>query len=168
MPFVGLEIKCQLAGITDLRPNDPNGFRFHLKLKCTNCGEQPDTWQYVVQNELQEIPGSRGEANIVEKCKLCGRSNTLTILPETFKTYKLENNEKWQFLVVFDCRGIEPVDFDPRNDWLATGSESGTAFEDIDLTEKSWADYDEKAGESVEIQDFECRFTHVKDLKKLK
>ena len=60
------------------------------------------------------MPGSRGEANLVEKCKLCNRVNTLSILPDTVGSYSIEKNEKWQSMVVFDCRGIEPFDFDPR------------------------------------------------------
>lgn len=92
-PFLALEIKCLLKGITELRPENVDSFHWHLKLKCTNCGEAPDHWQYVVINvrelripethprtlqEMLEIPGSRGEANLVEKCKLCGRVNTLS------------------------------------------------------------------------------------------
>ena len=32
----------------------------------------------------------------------------------------------------------------PQSGWTAQGAESGTKFEDIDLTEGDWADYDEK------------------------
>ncbi|PAV70739.1 hypothetical protein WR25_05372 [Diploscapter pachys] len=178
MPFLSMDLKCSMTGITNLTPNDPTNFRWHLKMKCTNCGEQPDHWQYVVANEILDIPGSRGEANLVEKCKLCGRQNTLSIVEDSYGTYKAEQNEKWQPMVTFDCRGVEPCDFDPRNDWVAEGTETGTPFNDIDLTEKvvknlvikglirwysqSWADYDEKASESTEIQDWEIRFSHVK------
>ncbi|CAB3397729.1 unnamed protein product [Caenorhabditis bovis] len=141
-PFLALEIKCNLVGITDLKPNEPETFRWHLKMKCTNCGEAPEHWQYIVAHELLEIPGSRGHANVVEKCKL-------SIIPDSFKSYSIDKNEKWQPLVTFDCRGIEPYDFDPRNDWVA-----------------AWADYDEKAGESVEISEITSQFSHVKDPKK--
>lgn len=73
-------------------------------------------------------------------------------------------------MAVLDCRGMEPVGFDPRvgnilhcdipcwrcpplnsswflvvqAGWTALGAESGTKFDDIDLTEGDWADYDEK------------------------
>lgn len=38
----------------------------------------------------------------------------LEILTDFYKAYSAENNEKWQSIVKFDCRGLEPIDFDPR------------------------------------------------------
>lgn len=40
-----------------------------------------------------------------------------------------------------------------QGDWVATGVESGTKFDGIDLTEGDWFDYDEKAGEEVSVKD---------------
>lgn len=72
------------------------------------------------------MPGSRGQAHLVEKCKLCHRINTLSklgksyfyrclgIQPDYLGTYLLDSNEKWQRIVGLDCRGIEPTEFDPR------------------------------------------------------
>ena len=37
--------------------------------------------------------------------------------------------------------------------WQAKGTESGTKFADIDLTEGEWYDYDEKANEEVSTKD---------------
>ncbi|EGT37127.1 hypothetical protein CAEBREN_32297 [Caenorhabditis brenneri] len=115
---------------------------------------------------MLEVPGSRGEANLVEKCKLCGRVNTLTILGDNFKSYNIEENEKWQKIAIFDCRGIEPFDFDPRDEWIATSVETGNPFRDIDLSEKEWVDFDDKAMEAVEISEFSAQFTTVRDPKK--
>ncbi|KAF1750399.1 hypothetical protein GCK72_016949 [Caenorhabditis remanei] len=165
-PFLALELKCQLKGVTELRPDDTETFHWHLKLKCTNCGEAPDHWQYVVLNEMLDVPGSRGEANLVEKCKLCGRVNTLTILPDHFKSYNVDKNEQWQQIAVFDCRGIEPFDFNPNGDWIANSIETGKPFREIDLSEKEWVDFDDKAMEAVEISDFDAQFTTVRDPKK--
>lgn len=36
---------------------------------------------------------------------------------------------------------------------MATGTESGTKFSSIDLSEGEWYDYDEKANEEVSIKD---------------
>ncbi|CAC35815.2 UPF0587 protein F46B6.12 [Caenorhabditis elegans] len=166
MPFLALELKCQLKGITDLRPDDTDSFHWHMKLKCTNCGEAPDHWQYVVLNEMLDVPGSRGEANLVEKCKLCGRVNTLTIVEDMFKSYNIEQNEKWQQIAVFDCRGLEPFDFDPRDEWIAKSVETGNAFHEIDLSEKEWVDFDDKAMEAVEISEMSSQFTTIRDPKK--
>ena len=42
------------------------------------------------------------------------------------------------------------------------GRESGTEFTDVDLTEKEWADYDEKSEESTVISEIEVKFVTVK------
>ena len=44
--------------------------RWYMKLKCANCGEIPDKWQYVDQMEKQPLKGGRGEACAVIKCKV--------------------------------------------------------------------------------------------------
>ena len=102
----------------------------------------------------------------------------------------MSDNNKFKTVVVFDCRGIEPVDFSPRNGWTVTdlswpgvesfirnvevrgwredededdgGRETGTEFTDVDLTEKEWAEYDEKSGESTLISELEVNFVTVK------
>ena len=42
------------------------------------------------------------------------------------------------------------------------GRESGSVFEDVDLTELEWADYDERSGESTVISEIELKFVTVK------
>jgi hypothetical protein len=39
---------------------------------------------------------------------------------------------------------------------------SGTRFEDVDLSEKEWCDYDDKLGDSVGIYDLEYKLEAVK------
>jgi hypothetical protein len=54
-------------------------------------------------------------------------------------------------ILEFDCRGLEFVEFKADGEWLAEGTESGSKFTGIDLTEGEWFDYDEKAGEEVSV-----------------
>ena len=95
----------------------------------------------------------------------------------------MKDNNKAKTIVVFDCRGLEPVDFSPRMGWKVgkglclyltvpltvpyndyvivlkvsgwkedddgEGGESGTVFEDVDLTDKEWADYDERSSPDI-------------------
>jgi len=70
-----------------------------------------------------------------------------------------EDSEYGRFatLAVLECRGLEPVDFEPRIGLSARGAESTTIFDDIDLTSGDWADFDERAGEAVCICDVETR-----------
>ena len=53
--------------------------RWYLKLKCANCGEIPEKWQYVDQTEKQPLKGGRGEACAVIKCKVTTSTSTIYI-----------------------------------------------------------------------------------------
>uniref|UniRef100_A0A0N4ZF82 UPF0587 protein CG4646 n=1 Tax=Parastrongyloides trichosuri TaxID=131310 RepID=A0A0N4ZF82_PARTI len=162
MPVFALQIKCNLNNIEKLIPDDETSFRWYIKLKCSNCGEEDSKWKYVVFNETFDTLKGRSECHLVEKCALCGRQNTLEIKPGTFHNYASEKNEQFQTLVEFDCRGIEPIAFDFRNNWQAVASDSGTVFDDVDLSEGMWTEYDEKENRCVEITELESRFFLLK------
>ena len=73
-------------------------------------------------------------------------------IKEAPKAYTHSDTPKAQKIIEFDCRGLEFVEFKPDGEWKATGIESNTKFDAIDLTEGDWYDYDEKASEEVSIQ----------------
>ncbi|CAI8013780.1 UPF0587 protein v1g245604 [Geodia barretti] len=127
-----------------------------MKLRCANCGETTQKWIYATTLELKDVKGGRGKAHLVVKCKLCGRENNLQILEDLIRPYS--ESEKFQTIVVFECRGLEPVEFDPRGGWTAVGVDSGTKFLDVDLSQKEWSDYDERAQQPVSILDISSRF----------
>ncbi|XP_054714998.1 CXXC motif containing zinc binding protein-like [Uloborus diversus] len=160
MGKLGLQIKATLENITDLEAYDSD-FRWYLKWKCMNCGEQSEKWQYITLAETCPLKGGRGEANFVSKCKLCSRENSVEILPDFAKKYTADDNETFKTVVVMDCRGLEPVDFSPRGGWRAVGESSGTVFDDINLEDKEWVDYDEKAKLSVSVCDLEHKFVKI-------
>ncbi|PIO36086.1 hypothetical protein AB205_0090330, partial [Aquarana catesbeiana] len=95
-----LQLKANLENITRLRPVGDD-FRWFLKLKCGNCGEVSDKWQYITLMDSTPLKGGRGSASMVQKCKLCSRENSI-------------DNEKFKTIVEFECRGLEPVDFQPQ------------------------------------------------------
>ncbi|XP_061694266.1 CXXC motif containing zinc binding protein isoform X4 [Syngnathoides biaculeatus] len=159
----GLQFKATLENVTNVRPEGED-FRWFLKLKCGNCGEIPDKWQYVNLAESAPLKGGRGSASMVQKCKLCSRENSIGLLfanvglSPCFVSVKAEDSEKFKTMVQFECRGLEPVDFQPQAGFAAQGTESGTAFPEVNLLEKDWTDYDEKVKESVGIYEVTHRF----------
>ena len=172
MVKIGLQIKAFMENVTNLIPDDIPEFRWQLKLKCTACGEIPEHWQYVTLSEEQPLKGGRGHANFISKCKLCSKQNSLDIKEESIKSYGAEDSIKFKTICIFDCRGLEPTDFQPGNGWKAQGyfededgegRETSTMFEEVDLSDKEWADFDEKSGESTMISEFEFKFVVVKD-----
>lgn len=36
-------------------------------------------------------------------------------------SYDMQDNNEFKTIVIFDCRGLEPVDFDPRDGWKSQG-----------------------------------------------
>ncbi|XP_053293790.1 CXXC motif containing zinc binding protein [Pleuronectes platessa] len=146
----GLQFKATLENVTNVRPLGDD-FRWFLKLKCGNCGEIPDKWQYITLAESVPLKGGRGSASMVQKCKLCSRENSIDILGDTITPYNADDSESFKTMVQFECRGLEPVDFYPQAGFAAQGAESGTQFPEVNLLEKDWTDYDEKVNESVGI-----------------
>ncbi|CAN0272513.1 unnamed protein product [Bubo scandiacus] len=154
---IGLQLRATLENITRLRAEGED-FRWYLKLKCGNCGEISEKWQYLRLMDSAPLKGGRGSATMVQKCKLCSRENSIDILSQTIKPYNAEDSEKFKTIVEFECRGLEPVDFQPQAGFAAEGAESGTPFNDINLLEKDWNDYDEKTKESVGIYEVTHKF----------
>lgn len=50
----------------------------------------------------------------------------------------------------------------PEDEDDEEGRETGTVFNDVDLTEKEWADFDEKSNQSTCISEFEINFIKLK------
>ncbi|GIZ02576.1 CXXC motif containing zinc binding protein [Caerostris extrusa] len=160
MGKIGLQIKAILENVTDLEAYGED-FRWYLKLKCMNCGEEPNKWQYVSLSEKLPLKGGRGEANFVSKCKLCARENSVEIFLDSFQKYTADDSETFKTIVAFDCRGVDPTDFSPRIGFRAVGETSGTIFDDIILEEKEWVDYDEKSKLSVSVCELEHKFVKL-------
>ncbi|XP_053549430.1 CXXC motif containing zinc binding protein isoform X1 [Bombina bombina] len=152
-----LQFKATLENISGLRPLGED-FRWFLKLKCGNCGEVSDKWQYITQMDSVPLKGGRGSASMVQKCKLCSRENSIDILSSSLRPYNAEDSDTFKTIVEFECRGLEPVDFQPQAGFAAEGAETGTRFNEINLQEKDWTDYDEKAKESVGIYEVTHQF----------
>ncbi|OPL20572.1 hypothetical protein AM593_10481, partial [Mytilus galloprovincialis] len=108
------------------------------------------------------LKGGRGHASLVIKCKLCSRENSIDILKDTIKPYTADDSGHLKTMVVFDCRGVEPIEFSPRVGFVAEGAESGTNFPEVELTEGEWFDYDEKASVSVAVGELGHKFITVK------
>ncbi|XP_013405038.1 UPF0587 protein v1g245604 [Lingula anatina] len=161
MVKIGLQIKADLEHVSNLLASGDD-FRWYLKLKCANCGEEGKEYQYLTLLENSPLKGGRGHASLVVKCKLCGRENSIDILKDTIVPYTAEDSGKFKTIVVFDCRGVEPTDFSPRTGFTTEGAESGTKFTEVTLTEKEWCDYDESANTEVGIYSLEHKFIKVK------
>lgn len=159
MPKYALQIKAQMENVTSLKIEDEE-FRWFIKLKCESCGEETPDFIYFTLDDQHPLTGGRGHASLVLKCKLCKRENSIDVIKESLAAYDADDSEKFKTVAMFDCRGVAPTDFSPRIGWTVTGTESNTPFS-IDLKDKEWYDYDEKAGEQVSITEVSFQFVNV-------
>ncbi|KAJ9071061.1 hypothetical protein DSO57_1000738 [Entomophthora muscae] len=130
-----------------------------LKVECSSCREVNPKWITINKVDFTDLSNSRGEANLVIKCKFCSRESSASVDTSCpIKPYDIENSGKFAPFVTFECRGLEFVEFEPRDGFLAFGAESRTKSDEIDLTEGEWADYDEKSCTEVSIMEIESKF----------
>lgn len=69
---------------------------------------------------------------------------------------------KFKGIVSFDCRGVEPTAFSPRSGWIVKSADGGQVFEDVDLSDDDWVEYDQKNKVSVGVYEFETNFIKLK------
>ncbi|KAF9952650.1 hypothetical protein BGZ65_005142 [Modicella reniformis] len=159
-PILALQIKAELENLTDLIPAFDD-HTWHFKVQCTKCRETDANLITMSSLEKAQTSSGRGEANLVMKCKFCKCESSADFTSKPVP-YNEKDNGKFASIVTIDCRGLELVGFEPRSGWKAKGFESEMDFDDIDLSEGEWADYDEKAGLPVGINAIEAQFIKVK------
>ncbi|XP_014239894.2 UPF0587 protein GA18326 [Cimex lectularius] len=161
MVKIALKVSFLAENISRLSVCGPE-FDWNLKLKCTQCNETDENWHSI--NENEQIEGKKGHStcNFQMKCKFCSNFATLDVIKDSIKPIDIgeSGSVKDVTLVAFDCRGVEPVDFDPLNGWIGKNDESNSVFNDIDFTEESnaWVGFDEKTNNPVSIDEFSSKF----------
>ena len=158
---------------------DPADFRFQLK--CTNCGEDAEKVATFDAHEKQELPGGKGEASFVMKCKFCESSNSIVanLFEEGLFSQQAENGDSskrkkaglngnkidindWAAILQLDCRGWEITKFEFDQSPFAVDLVAGNTM-DVEFDEDgTWYDYDDAAGEEVSIIDFKYKIVKAK------
>ena len=162
MVKIALQFKATLENIEELRSTDKD-FRWYLKFACSSCNEESQKWNYVSLGEVNRSAMNRNAINHFSyKCKLCNRENSMTILEDTIKPYTSADQGSFKDIVTFDCRGLNPIDFSPRDCWIAIASDGGKEFKNVDLSDGEWAEYCDKTNKAVGIYDIESKFERVK------
>ena len=149
-----LFITAELNNVTDLKAIDTveSPFEYTFKIQCTKCREIHSKNISINRFEKHELEGSRGEANFTNKCDFCSETSNCSIsIPKKYESYKIEQNNKRVAILEIDARGLELVEFIPEGLFSCKGAETSTVFEEVDLSEGEWYDYDERAGEEVSI-----------------
>ncbi|TGZ83756.1 hypothetical protein EX30DRAFT_369082 [Ascodesmis nigricans] len=165
--MLSLVMTADLDGVTNLRPIDTEEtpFYYMFKVQCTSCRETHPNWVGVNRFENREIHGSRGEANLVWKCKNCQRESSATIKSEP-TPYAFSQPPKPQAILIFECRGCEFTEFKPEGEWeciagppASGGDEDGgevsvknATFSPVEFEDGEWYEYDDKNGREISIK----------------
>mmetsp|Transcript_5211 Transcript_5211/g.14939 ORF Transcript_5211/g.14939 Transcript_5211/m.14939 type:complete len:162 (+) Transcript_5211:306-791(+) len=156
-----LEIKAEAENVESIKL--PKGYVYTITVK-NPAGEDTREGVTVSSREEVELSGSRGTAHFALKWARDARQQANLQVVEDIKGVTLEwsgENQGWAPLVAFDCRGLEPIAFQPQDGFIVKAA-SGTVFEDVDLSD-DWSEYDEKASELVSVSDLQWRFIVRKD-----
>lgn len=54
------------------------------------------------------------------------------------------------------------MDFSPRTGWIVKAGDGGPIFEDVDLSEDDWVEYDQKNNNSIGVYEFESNFIKLR------
>lgn len=165
MPHYFLWFRAELENLTNLQPpggcDDPD-YIYQFKLKCENCGEVAEKHSGVLLNETFPNPTGRDICHLVQKCKFCQRSGTVKMVPGHGKplTVEMSQTQLASKLMLFECRGFEPVEFIFLN-LLKAESVWGTEFV-INPEEDDFAEYCEKGQEPVGMSSLKGYFKVTK------
>ncbi|GCE98070.1 hypothetical protein ZYGM_004755 [Zygosaccharomyces mellis] len=162
---------------TELNPAE-----YSFDLVCTSCREKHDSKVVINRFEKTQLPGSRGEASFVMKCKFCGKEVSIDLNPFEDSMYndsvednreiidKAEGQRKKHnlrdiqgksVLLSLDCRGCEVLGFYPDNLTFLAELNSGKTME-FQLEDGELYDYDDDSGEEVTVTEFKSEFVQGK------
>ncbi|CEP03842.1 hypothetical protein PBRA_003449 [Plasmodiophora brassicae] len=157
---VDLQVRMELDGIRAVLFDRRAGWAFAAR--CANCGEAFPQNIHLDPSESVPVPGSRGDAHVVIKCKMCERTGNVKILSSA-DTVEYADDSAGQFVSIgtFEGRGVDLVSWTPDADAVSASGLSSTAFDSISLDD-DWFDYDEKQACPVSITEFQQRFVDAK------
>eukprot|EP00299_Pterocystis_sp_00344_P009905 c4313_g1_i1.p1 GENE.c4313_g1_i1~~c4313_g1_i1.p1 ORF type:complete len:139 (+),score=18.24 c4313_g1_i1:132-548(+) len=137
--------------------------RFCFTLR-QSSGDETRTGVYVCPDELHEMSGSRGTANLIIKFGKSECTMSFTeVKKKTRRVYTAEDSGNFVPIVAFECRGVEPVKWEPsEDDTVNVTTSAGTVFRDVDLSSLEWCEYDEKADSTIAIYKLEHKFEAIR------
>lgn len=157
-----LKASAELANVTNLQPVDTpeSPFEYTFIIECTKCRQVHDKPVSINRYESHEISGSKGEASFVYKCRECKLEHSATIT-RTKDTVDVEDNNKFKSLLTIDARGIDFNEFIPEGRFQCVGSNSTSKFDEVDLIDGEWYDYDDNSNEEVSITDIKWEINRI-------
>lgn len=111
MPLFEIRFKAELEGAKSVKMGESYSLR--LKLQCGACREASDKYSVVSWEDETDVPGGKGTAHYVQKCKNCGAVANLSIVSTRGdRQFTDEDAEarKSKALATVECRGLVPLE----------------------------------------------------------
>ncbi|KAL4461676.1 hypothetical protein ABPG72_016685 [Tetrahymena utriculariae] len=138
---------------------------WYFMIKCTQCHQDHKKDIYFSENDEVEMKGGKGVANFGMTCPECKREGYISIHKDSAKKMDLTNDKSQCVIATFDCRNIEITQWLPMVTVNVNAKESGSLFQEIDLSDLPWCDYDEKTQATVQIEVFQQEIKRNNKLK---
>lgn len=132
----------------------------------------------ICRQDEEPLDGSRGVANLILKFADANERSSCSVLSaDEFKTRFKKKKQAlaemprsvtdgdsgtWVPVVAFEARGMDVVTWRLREGDVSVRSATGFPFEDVDLSEGDWADYDVEADAPVAMSDIETKVGPVR------
>eukprot|EP01129_Flabellula_baltica_P017777 TRINITY_DN9994_c0_g1_i1.p1 TRINITY_DN9994_c0_g1~~TRINITY_DN9994_c0_g1_i1.p1 ORF type:complete len:159 (-),score=56.30 TRINITY_DN9994_c0_g1_i1:38-514(-) len=158
MPNFGIFIKCNLENVTNLRPLE-EGMRWYVNMNGPD-GQLHDKEVYISAEEEHENPAGRGTINFIIRAKGNKKAGTVNVVPVADQSYGDDDEPEWKLFAQFDCRACEPIQWNVTEGLLVDSVETGKTYEVV-IEDGVWVDYDDDAGVSLGIYDFETKIERV-------
>lgn len=149
-----LKLTAELTNVTDLEPLDTpqSPYEYVFSVECVSCRETHNKPVSINRFESYDHGDSKGKSNFVFRCKNCKKEGSASI-ERTVLKYTIEDNGKSVSLLHIDSRGFELKDFVADGKFQCKSTTKNTKFDEVDLADHEWYDYDDAASEEVSIVD---------------
>eukprot|EP01038_Epipyxis_sp_PR26KG_P011755 gene11755-15729_t len=153
MPLFVLKIKADLENINRLIPLNDNLWTFNIQ--SSEGGDRRDNIT-VSSSDVMELEGSKGDANFIIKWPGAKSQSYIKIvsIKKNDGCYHADDSGNFVSILALECRGLEILSWIPGIDFVVE-SIGGSAFENVDLTDGDWADYDEDNDTAVSVTNLE-------------
>ena len=106
--------------------------------------------------ESIDIPGSRGSANLLLKFPSGNSSASISVVPVKGIDRKYTKSGEFQAVLAIESRGAEPFEWKPTGFYTAETKDE-KIFDNVDIKDGDWCDFDEDASCSVGIYNAETK-----------
>ena len=184
MPAFELHLTASFDGAT--RVSVGADYVFHIGMKCGRCSTVCDKVRQPVfqagllrlrtlrtpqrscppaqtsvfsASDVCDVPGSRGTAALVQKCKECSSVFSCDVLSKPGGGLSADADPAPAF-AIFECRGCEPQRFEAGDGWTVEGPSQ--SWKGVNLDSDDWCEYDEAAQVSVAVSELRGTFKKAK------